>query len=423
MNTRKRFYSYVIPSVLSFVFTGIYCFIDEFFVGNRVGDVGIATINIAFSYIALFGAIGSGIGIGASVAYAITKESESEEMAIGYLGIANWLMLAFSFLVGLPILLFPREILLLLGASEKISRMGIPYMQISAVGSLFMIYASGFAPVVRNLGGSSFVMMANVVGISVNIILDWLLVWVLDWGLAGAAYASVAGMVVGFVLLFFYVVRRRYLFWSRKQIVVGPAVKRILSVGVSPFGLTIAPNVSIIIMNRACLAYGGDPALAAYGVISYLTYIVLLAMQGVGDGSQPLVSEYFGSHSSRNRRLVERLAYQSCLGVAGISMVFTWFTRKQMGIFMGSSEEVGLVIANALPIFMMAFPFSAYARTKASNLYSKERNLQSYVITYLDPVFVLFGTLVFPLLFGEPGVWLSSTFSQVMLAVVAFFLK
>lgn len=422
MTTRKRFYYYVIPSICSFVLLGIYCFIDEFFVGNRVGDVGIAAINIAFSYIAVFGALGSGLGIGASVSYSITKGAESEEKAVGYLGISNWLMLGCSLLASLPLLLFPRRILLLLGASETISKIAVSYMQISALGGLPMVFAAGLTPIVRNLGGSVLSMAANVFGILINILFDWIFVWILGWGLAGAALASIVGQIAAFLILLVYLLSHHSFHWGKGSLKTGDASKRIINIGISPFGLTMAPNLSIVFMNRACLLYGGDKALACYGVISYLTYIVLLTMQGVGEGSQPLVSEYFGLNQTKERRLVENMAFRMCFVLAAFAMVLTWFAKRRMGIFMGTSEEVGLMIARTLPIFMLAFPFSAYARIKASNLFSKEKNMKAYVITYLDPVLVILGTLVFPLFLGEFGVWFSSTFAQIVIALVALFL-
>ena len=73
--------------------------------------------------------------------------------------------------------------------------------------------------------------------------------------------------------------------------------KSIIKVGVSPFGLTMTPNISLIIINRFSIFYGGDQAVAVYACIAYIICIVYLIFQGVGDGSQPIISRYYGEKS------------------------------------------------------------------------------------------------------------------------------
>ena len=73
MSERKRFFSYVIPSVLAFALSGVYAIVDGFFVGNSVGDSGLSAINIAYPVVALIQALGTGYLMGGSVYYSICR--------------------------------------------------------------------------------------------------------------------------------------------------------------------------------------------------------------------------------------------------------------------------------------------------------------------------------------------------------------
>ncbi len=67
MNMKRDFFKYVIPSVISLLFTGIYVSVDGLFVGRAVGDAGIAAINIAWPIAAVILAAGTGLGMGGAI--------------------------------------------------------------------------------------------------------------------------------------------------------------------------------------------------------------------------------------------------------------------------------------------------------------------------------------------------------------------
>ena len=62
MSERREFFRYVLPSVAAFALSGVYCIVDGYFVGNRLGDLGLAAINLAYPVAAFFSAAGTGIG-------------------------------------------------------------------------------------------------------------------------------------------------------------------------------------------------------------------------------------------------------------------------------------------------------------------------------------------------------------------------
>ena len=85
--------------------------------------------------------------------------------------------------------------------------------------------------------------------------------------------------------------------------------KSIFKVGLAPFGLSLTPNISLVLINWFSAQYGGESAIATYACISYIICIVYLILQGVGDGSQPLMSKYYGERDFNELHKVNKLAY------------------------------------------------------------------------------------------------------------------
>ena len=73
MNHKKTFLQFVIPSVMAFALSGVYTIVDGFFVGNSLGDNGLAAINLAYPIAAFIQAVGTGIGLAGAIRYAILK--------------------------------------------------------------------------------------------------------------------------------------------------------------------------------------------------------------------------------------------------------------------------------------------------------------------------------------------------------------
>lgn len=169
--------------------------------------------------------------------------------------------------------------------------------------------------------------------------------------------------------------------------------KSIIKVGVSPFGLTMTPNISLIIINRFSIFYGGDQAVAVYACIAYIICIVYLIFQGVGDGSQPIISRYYGE-------------------------------KDLVGVLFGSSAEVNARIAEILPIFLISVPFVAVTRVTTASFYATEESILSYILTYIEPVLMLILMFTLPPLFGgQIMIWWSTVIARILAAILALILK
>lgn len=92
--TYGTFLSYVVPAVLAMALSGVYALVDGFFVGNRIGDPGLSAINFAYPVTAFLEAVGTGIGMGGAVHYALSMGRGRRELARQYGAAALWGLLA-----------------------------------------------------------------------------------------------------------------------------------------------------------------------------------------------------------------------------------------------------------------------------------------------------------------------------------------
>lgn len=413
-NTNKEFFSYVIPSVLAFALSGVYTIVDGFFIGQSLGDMGLAAITLGYPISALVGAIGTGIGLSGAIRYTILKaQNETKGTQECFTGTALLMLLAGALLTVL-LYGFAEPILHLLGARDEVLRLSAEYAQIIALGAVFQLLATGFVPFIRNMGGASFAMAAMILGFVTNIILDYTLVWVLNLGMYGAALATIIGQAVTMLasVVFFLTKKCRLSIPTPKAL---PTLwGDVLKVALSPFGLTFSPTITMLLMNRFLLLYGDERAVAIYGCIGYITSIIYLLLQGVGDGSQPLISRFHGEGDSAAVKRTRGLAYRTAALVTVVCMVGVFLARRQIGVLFGVSAEANVGVARYLPCFLATLLFLAFVRITTSYFYATEKTALSYILVYAEPVCTLLLLLILPLFQKLTGVWLAVPMAQVL---------
>jgi putative MATE family efflux protein len=424
MRDTKTFFKYVFPSILSFALSGVYAIVDGFFVGNSLGDIGLSAVNIAYPIVAFIQAVGTGLGMGGAIYYSIYRAEKKEHEARMFTAGALWLMLISSVILTVLVLLCCNPILQLLGATGNMLALAEEYIVIVTVGTALQIFGTGLVPLIRNLGGSFYAMIAMIAGFITNIILDYLFVWVWGQGVAGAAIATVIGQGVTMLIALVYILRKKQFTLKIPISKAGTVSASILKIGVAPFGLAMSPNISSIIINRFSASYGGEPAIATYACIAYMICIIYLVFQGVGDGSQPLISQYYGERDFTRLKSIRRLAYSFAMLLAIIGCIIMYLTRGSLGLLFGASNEVNTEVAKIIPIFLVSVPFVAIVRVTTASFYASEKSALSYVLTFIEPILMLTLMLILPPLFGgQIMIWWSTVIARILSAILALILK
>ena len=424
MRDIKMFFQYVIPSVFSFALSGVYAIVDGFFVGNSIGDLGLSAVNIAYPIVAVIQALGTGIGMGGAIYYSINKAEKKEARAREFTAGALWVLIISSILLTFSIFCFNNVLLRMLGANGQLLALGEEYIAIIALGAGLQVIGTGLIPFIRNHGSSFYAMISMIAGFVTNIILDYLFVWIFEQGVAGAAWATIIGQGVTMLVALIYLLHKKQFTLKIPFSKMGAVFVSIIKIGIAPFGLAMTPNISLIIINRFSISYGGEQAIATYACIAYMICIIYLILQGVGDGSQPLISRYYGEKDFERLKNVRKLAYGFSMILSLVGCIVMYLTREHLGILFGASSEVNIEIAKIIPIFLVSVPFVAINRITTASFYATEKSTFSYVLTFVEPVFMLILMLILPPLFGgQIMIWWSTVFARILSALLAIMLK
>ncbi len=421
---KKTFCRYIFPAMFSFLLTGIYSVVDGIFVGNAVGDNGLAAINIAWPLAALIISLGTGIGMGGAVIVSLNNGAGDEATAKKAEGNTFFLVLIGTIVLILLLALTHKPLLYLMGARGIILTYGQEYIEILLFGAIAQISACAMIPLIRNHGASVFAMVAMGLGCITNIVLDWVFIFALDLNLQGAALATVCGQVLTLILCIGFYLHKPY-----RQIIhyLKPnfkLLKDIIKVGISPFGLTYLPSITIIVMNLQALKYGGTAAVSAYAILAYILSFMEILVQGIGDGSQPLLSLSQGAGKTKELHIYRKWMFMLALAFSAVSGLLTVLFRNQIPILFGGSAEAGIYILDAaLPLGIALFLYG-FSKPSISYFYATHQITPSTIMVYGEVLLTIALIYILPLFFDLMGVWYTMPLVQILLSLIgAWFLR
>lgn len=420
----KRIAQDCIPTVFSLLMSGLYGVMDGLFVGRAVGDAGLAAINIAWPIAAVITAVGIGIGSGGSVLYSNSNGKGEQER--GELVYHQTITLLFAAAMVLLIVLgftYPA-ILSALGAKGDVYQKAVEYIQIIIFGAVFQVMGTGFIPMLRNRNLAFQAMVSMAAGMGVNGVLNYLLLFVVKIGIRGAAVGTIAAQLVVLVISSYLIYGRQKVHlkvvWQHKMI------GEILKIGISAFGLSLAPSIVLLFTNLQCLKYGGDAAVACYAVISYIVFPVQSMLMGIGDGTQPLMSFYSGAKKMEELRFVKKIASIAVVGIGAVFFVIVILVSKYIPDVFGMQMESQAYFGTGMAVSAVSFLFTGLAKFHISYLNATLQVKKAMQLIYGETIVVApFLIFLLPYVFKINGIWLSLPGTQLIMLLIfnVFFTK
>ena len=285
------------PAIIAMTATSLYNIVDSIYIGHGCGALAFGALTVAKPFMDICAAFGSLVGVGASSLLAIylgQKDYDKANRVLGNVIVMNVLLSAIVMAVGL---IWLDPILYAFGASADTIVYAHEYMEIILYGNILTHVYFGLNAMLRSAGHPRFSMTATIVAVVVNIILDPLFIFGMGMGVRGAALATVISQGVAVVWQFTKFMNKNELVRFHRGIwrLNKEITFRALAIGMSPFLYNIAHCFVVIIINNQLKNFGGDMAIASYGVINRLTFVFAMMVMGLNQGMQPIAGYNYGA--------------------------------------------------------------------------------------------------------------------------------
>ena len=418
----KTFFRYVLPAMASQLLMGFFIIVDGFFIGQKLGDTGLAAINLLWPISAVILATGLGVGTGGSVLLAAALGARDAQRAARARGNTLALLAAATAVLTAGLWFAFPPLLRAFGATGELYGPAADYCRVAVLACGAQIFNTGLNPLLRAHGLTVQAMAAMVAGLVCNIFLDWLFIFRLAWGMAGAAAATVTAQAASALLAALLLAAQRVIPFSAHEFLPSARLARnILRVGISPFGLSISASVLIMFHNWQSLAWGGASAVAAYAVVSYALGAAQPLLTGVAEGVQPLLSFFRGADDRDAERKLLRMARRMALAVGVILCAVMIVARGALPRMFGASDEVAALCAAALVLEALSLPPWGIVHLCGWYYYAvREVGLANLMIYAERLVLTAAFLYLLPLFFELNGVWAALGAAECLLLALIF---
>ncbi len=292
----KAVFKSTIPSIVSMLMVLVYNLADTFFIGQTHNPLMVASVSIATPVFMLLMAIGLLFGIGGTSVISRALGAGRKDYVKNVSSFCFWAGTGVGVLVMIIILVFMDNILALIGTSSDTIEYARSYLSIVTMGAVFVIFSSCFSNVIRAEGKAKEAMFGMLLGNILNCILDPIFILWLDMGVAGAAWATLIGNVVGALYYALYILlRKSILSINIKHFKAGDKIcSGVLSIGLPASLGSMLMSFSSIVENNLISGYD-DLAIAGMGVAIKVILVTVLLVIGLGQGVQPLLGYNYGA--------------------------------------------------------------------------------------------------------------------------------
>ncbi|WP_461811949.1 MATE family efflux transporter [Faecalimonas sp.] len=422
---KKQLFQYILPSMLAMLLSGFYAIVDGLFVGNAAGDAALGAINLVWPLQCVLNATAVGLGVGSAVLMSTYLGSEKYEEAKRTCLLGIVLLFIAGAVLSLVLLFFLPQLLSFLGASGELAYLCRQYIVIILCGGIFPVIGNGLNPLIRNQGNTVSATVLMSTGLITNIVLDYYLVFRWEMGLRGAGLATIfAQAVVACCSLVFLWKKQGELFCKENLQFRFSEVKKIIHIGVSPFGQVVVPSLVILFTNWKCIIYGGNTAVTIFSVVSYVLSTIQLLLQGIGDGVQPLFSFYYGGKKEKEVSWLYRHAFWISVVASIFFTVIVYVYAGELAKLFGIQEGLREPCVEAIRFTSFAFGTLGIARLTCSYFYATGNHIISTILVYIEPCLLLPLFLqILTMTFKMTGVWMAYPLVQLLLCVATMVIK
>lgn len=418
-----------VPAIVAQMVNMLYNMVDRIYIGHiaESGALSLTGLGLCFPVIMMIGAFSNLIGFGGGPQVAIWMGKQDKKQAEKILGNCFTSLLVIAVLLTVFFEITAVPILKLFGASADTLPYALSYLRIYVLGTICVMIAIGMNPFINTQGFSKDGMKTVVIGAVCNIILDPIFIFAFGMGVQGAALATVISQGVSAIWVLRFLFGKKTIIKIKKENLMPKAkvMMPVLALGVSPFIMSATESVLNIAFNMSLSKYGGDVAVGAMTILSSISQLQFMPVQGLAQGAQPITSFNYGAGNTERVKKTYRLLTLCCFAY---TMAFWALAELYPGAFVrifNNSPELLETTTWALRIYLAASgvfglqsavqqTFIALGQAKISLFIACLRKIILLIpLIYILPMF--FADKVFAVFLAEPVADLISVITAVTL--------
>lgn len=410
-----------VPASIGILVMSLNILVDTIFVGNWIGSIAIAAINVVLPVSFFIAALGMSIGIGGSSIISRALGANNNEKALKTFG--NQITITFLITILMVIfgLIYINELIPAFGGKGDIFEPAKVYYRIVLYGVPLLALCMMGNNVMRAEGKPKFAMIAMIIPSVGNLILDYIFINVMDMGMAGAAWATTIsyGMCFLYVLYFFLSGKSELkIDWSHFGLDFS-ILKEISSLGFVTLSRQAVVSVTYLLMNNILFDLGGESSVAAYGIIGRMLMFALFPVLGVTQGFLPIAGFNYGAHKyERVRESINKaIMYAAGLGLLVFTVIMI-FPEEIISVFTTDKEILAQTprymrwVFAATPVIAIQLIGAAYFQAIGKAVPALLLTLTRQGFFFIPLIFIL------PHYFGELGVWISFPAADILSTIV-----
>lgn len=422
----KLLIKFSLPTITGLVVISLYNVVDRLFIGQSMGEIGIASISLVFPIFIAISGIGMLFGTGGGNVASIKLGEKNKEDAEKLLGNVFIIYTVLGVLIYILGLLFLDKFVYLLGASEETFLYTKQYTSIILMSVIFVFYSMGINNFIRAEGNPKIAMITMIIGAVINTILDPIFIFGFGMGIKGAAIATlIANIVSAFWNIYHFTFSKKSVLKLKKKNfkLDKSLLKETVEVGMSPFILQVSYSIIGIAYNKLLLKYGGETGIAVMGIINTIITLTILPINGLNSGSQPIMGYNYGA---KNYKRVKETFQISVFAATFISVISFLIVELYPEIFikMLSKGEKNLLDMGRIGIrlFFAANVVIGYQIVGANYFQVTGKPRYSIMLNLIRNVLLVIPFLfIFPIFMDIKGIWLSRPAADILAVIITYY--
>ncbi|WP_019124149.1 MATE family efflux transporter [Peptoniphilus grossensis] len=411
-----------IPGIIGMVVIGLYPFMDGIFAGWIIGDYAMSAISISMSLTIINGGVSALIGVGSAsiLSRAIGKgDKETTDKIFG--NFCYWVIL-FSIVITILGLIFAPNFLDLVGAKGNIKELGVRYLRVVFLGSIFVNFAQAGNMTMRGEGAVKQSMIIMGVGAILNIILDPIFMKLMgEYAIEGAAIATVISQIVQAILTLRYFSKKSAFVRIHKIQKSKDISSEMFSIGSSAMMMQILFAVQQTFLFKQAFAYGGDNWGILMAATMRLYMFSFIPLWGMSQGLQPVIGANFGAKQYKRVKDTMKVFMYGATILAALSWIPSMFySEKLLSLFSVRREIIEVGVVNFKMFYSTFILYGIMIMTLTFFQSIGDGKKAGMIVMLRQLVLFIPAILLFPKAFGASAVWWTEPivdFSMIMLGL------